>query len=56
MEAEEAAKKAEEERKRLEQLREEEEQRQLRALVGDLYDDEKMKDGDGCECIASLIE
>lgn len=45
-EAEEAAKQAEEERKRLEQLREKEEQRQLRALVGDVSDEEKMKDAD----------
>lgn len=38
-EAKEAARKLEEEAKRLEQLKEEEEQRQLRALVGDLSDD-----------------
>lgn len=37
--AKEAARKLEEEAKRLEQLKEEEEQRQLRALVGDLSDD-----------------
>lgn len=39
-EAKEAARKMEEEAKRLEQLKEEEEQRQLRALVGDLSDTE----------------
>ena len=40
-EAKEAARKMEEEAKRLEQLKEEEEQRQLRALVGDLSDNEE---------------
>ena len=39
-EAKEAAKRLEEEARRLEQLREEEERRQLRALVGDISDDE----------------